>query len=133
MKTLSTKQVAVVTSTLATIKEISAEKVEEVGRIIAEYKLSLQGKLRQDTAGCNLPVLKNLQWRADIEVSSRECKKSFKPTFLLGLDFEYPTGETKTFCMNSDAGTLKKLGDEMKYAHAFPRSITYRKLNRGLK
>lgn len=90
----------------------------------------------------DLPILTGFNWRFEVEVSSRERKKSFVPNFLLNLNFkkfgEFDDEgnrfqEKKNLCLNSDFGTLNKLSEDFRAINKYQRSISYRKLTRGIK
>ena len=88
----------------------------------------------------NLPILDNFEWRLEIEVGSRARKKTFNPNYLLNFEFlEKKIGENgnvedsrSNLLLNSEMGCLKKLSQEFEALNSFSKSITYRKLNRGL-
>ena len=89
----------------------------------------------------NLPILRTFNWRFEVEVSSRERKKSFIPNFLMNFGFiKYgkvkEDGEQEEIvsdlCVNSDFGTLEKVHQDFKDITHFPRSISYRKMTRGV-
>ena len=122
------------------IKGIEEDKRDVLIELAEEHRQDFQEAQKVEIYS-NLPVLKDMNWRLEIEISSREKKQSYVPNFLTSFTFEkynqnangQVEKQTETLCMNANAGMIKKLGEEMKSALNFPRSITYRKLHRGLK
>ena len=119
---------------------LDADKLEALLELAEEHREDFQQAQRVD-GFAGLPVLTSFNWRLELEVASREKKQAFAPNFLTSFAFEQhqpsasglPEKKTHVLCLNADAAVLRKIGEEMKAAHSFPRGITYRKLNRGLK
>ena len=115
------------------------DKKEELTRIAEEYRTEILGKNRSELEK-ELPILRAMNWRFEVEIATRETKKCFHPSYLTNFVFDQPvigvdgkiSTQEITLCTSADAGVIRKLGDEMKQASSFPRSITYRKLNRNL-
>ena len=137
---LHAKKLEDLKSWVRSLAGLEADKLETLLELAEEHREDFQQAQRVDTYA-NLPVLTAFNWRLELEVASREKKQSFVPNFLTSFTFEshQPNAsgqmekKTEVLCLNADAAMIRKVGEEMKTAHSFPRGITYRKLNRGLK
>ena len=116
------------------LPDLSVELKDVVRTVFEESKDTLASRNRvEQMEAAGLPILTEFKWRLDIEVASRNVKSSFKPGFLTSLTLEAADGtSTNSVCMSMDGAMIKKVGEEMKMASSMPRSITYRKLNRGM-
>ena len=104
------------------------EQKEILSELVEKHKSKLESKWKDSVNYEKLPVLKSFQWRAEMTIASRHLPTMMVPSYTLCFETE----EGKSHVMTCDAGVIKKLGEECGKAAAFNKSITYRKLKRGL-
>lgn len=126
---------------LVKIEGLSEENKTVLQKVLKDERQKLLNTQKVDFVQ-DLPVLTGFHWRFEIEVSSKERKRSFVPNFLLNFDFKKYGDfdddgnryeENQNLCVNSDFGTLGKLCDDFGTVNKYPRSISYRKMTRGIK
>ena len=93
-----------------------------------KYSKELTARWKASINYEGLPVLTHFSWRSETTIASRGMPSMFAPSLTLNLE----TSCGKNIAMTTDAAMLKKMADECSKALAFNRSITYRKMNRGL-
>ena len=126
--------------TLEEFEGLEDDKIEFITEIFVKERQRLIDSQKLDFSQ-DIPILTSFNWRFEVEVSSRERKKSFVPNFLLNFGFvnygdidedgEREKVETN-LCANCDYGTLQKLYGDFHGLNHYPKSISYRKMTRGI-
>ena len=121
---------------------IEEESIRVLLDLYAKYRDIILGK-RKAQLEQNIPILTAMNWRMDVELATRDRKKCYTPSMLCSFSFQIPTGNIDKETSNAEykneelllsvqGGMAKRLGEQMKAASGFSRTITYRKLHRGL-
>ena len=121
---------------------IEEESIKSLTDLYSKYRETILGK-RKAQLEQNLPILTAMNWRMDVELATRDKRRCFTPGMLCSFAFQIPTGNidkdtskaeyrNEEILFSAEGGMVKRLGEQMKAASGFSRTITYRKLHRGL-
>jgi ABC-type siderophore export system fused ATPase/permease subunit len=102
------------------IEKIAMENFEEIQKSLNENQVNTE---------CEYS---DLDWRYDIELSSRGKNTEFKPNYYVKLKLK--EGEKEAFIdFNADYGNLKNMTEELERVGDYMKSISYRKLSMPFK
>eukprot|EP01117_Protostelium_nocturnum_P016808 TRINITY_DN6729_c0_g1_i1.p1 TRINITY_DN6729_c0_g1~~TRINITY_DN6729_c0_g1_i1.p1 ORF type:complete len:200 (-),score=32.85 TRINITY_DN6729_c0_g1_i1:60-659(-) len=89
-------------------------------------------RLIQSSISLDLPHYKNLDWRFDVQLSSRSLRNQTEPLFTLCLTIE-DGKESKKHYLESDYTNLKHLSEELENALRESKSTHARRIMRNIK
>ncbi|PRP79153.1 COMM domain-containing protein 2 isoform 2 [Planoprotostelium fungivorum] len=106
----------------------------ELNAQITELYISHRSEIRtiQSQLSFDLPHYKDLNWRFDVQLSSRSLRNQVTPLFTLCFNIE-DNGETKKYYVESDYTNLKHLADELDNALRETKSTHSRRIMRNIK
>jgi hypothetical protein len=104
----------------------------ELSNKYEEYTLLLRTTLHDQTKTGD--HFESLEWRLDVEVSSRSCRNTFKPVYVLALTTNNQLEKsTKTELLECDYSILNKIHDELTIAVAESKTAHARRIQKYVK
>jgi len=101
------------------LKEVYLDNKQEIRRV-------------QTALSMDLPHYSDLEWRLDIQLSSRALRNQISPVFLLRLDTN-ESGKTASQFLQTDYNNLKNLTEELEKALKESKSAYTRRIMRNIK
>mmetsp|Transcript_80544 Transcript_80544/g.93969 ORF Transcript_80544/g.93969 Transcript_80544/m.93969 type:complete len:198 (-) Transcript_80544:78-671(-) len=109
---------------------------ESKKKIIFEVLQNNQDEMRknlQKLAGDEIPSFRNLNWRFDVQISSKLFNEEVKPKVLYDFELKNSKNETENVVLQSDFATLKHLYEQLNSAIKLNNNTEYQKFSKTFK
>ena len=107
---------------------ISDAKKKIIERVAMENFEDIQKSLHENQVNTECEYV-DIDWRLDVEVSSRSQHTSFKPNYYFKIKLKDDKDNENYMQFNSDYSNIKNMVNELESINDYMRSISYRKLS----
>ena len=107
---------------------ISDSKKKLIENIAMENFEDIQKSLHENQVNTECEYV-DMDWRLDVEVSSRSQHTSFKPNYYFKIQLKDSLDNENFLAFNSDYSNIKNMVSELESVNDYMRSISYKKLS----